>query len=101
MRKHLLSALLCLGLCGIAALPVTAKPGASASPAAATKKAEQIDINSADAKTLQTLTGIGDAYAAAIIKGRPYKGKDDLVNKKIIPKATYAKIKDLIIAKQK
>ena len=102
MRKQILSALLCLGLFGIGALPASAKPSASATPAAATKKAvELIDINSADAKTLQTLTGVGDAYAAAIIKGRPYKGKDDLLNRKIVPKATYTKIKDKIIAKQK
>ena len=101
MRKHLLSALMCLSLCGIGALPASAKPAASATPAAATKKAELIDINSADAKTLQTLKGIGEAYSAAIIKNRPYKGKDDLVNKKVIPQKTYDGIKNLIIAKQK
>ena len=47
------------------------------------------------------LDGIGEARSAAIIKGRPYSGKDDLVNKKIIPQDVYDKIKDKIIAKQK
>ena len=64
------------------------------------KKMELMDINSASEKELATLKGIGDARAKAIVKGRPYKGKDELVQKKIIPESVYADIKDQIIAKQ-
>jgi competence protein ComEA len=59
-----------------------------------------IDVNSASAATLKTIPGIGDAYSAAIIKNRPYKGKDEIVSKAGVPQATYDKIKDKIIAKQ-
>jgi competence protein ComEA len=74
----------------------TTMPAAAATPAG-----DKIDINSATPQQLMALEGIGDARAKAIIKGRPYKGKDDLVSKNIIPQAVYDKIKEKIIAKQK
>ena len=63
-------------------------------------KSTPIDINRAKADELMTLKGIGEARAAAIIKGRPYARKDELVQKKIIPESVYNEIKDQIVAKQ-
>jgi competence protein ComEA len=60
----------------------------------------QIDINRAKVEELMTLKGVGDARAKAIVKGRPYARKDELVQKKIIPQSLYDEIKDKIIAKQ-
>ena len=76
-------------------------PAAAPAPApAAEAKKEPMDINTASKKELATLPKIGDARAKAIVKGRPYNGKDDLIIKKIISQDAYDAIKDLIIAKQ-
>ena len=100
-----IAALLVAGLLALVAPAYAAdkdaKAAAKPAAAAVTPADDKIDINRAKADQLMTLEGIGDARAKAIIKGRPYKGKDELVEKNIIPQAVYDKIKDKIIAKQK
>jgi len=108
---------LAIWLCALAAAPVAAQttsPSRSPAPAAptATKPAspaqpptgsqEQgglVDINSASAEELDKLPGVGPARAKAIISHRPYNGKDDLAQRKVIPQNVYNQIKDKIVAR--
>ena len=85
------------------ATPAVTPPAApqAAKPALTAPAAAQIDLNTADKATLEKLKGIGPARADAIIKGRPYKGKDELVQKKIVPQNVYEDIKNLVVARQK
>jgi competence protein ComEA len=78
-------------------LPAVTVPSA----AYAAEKTDLLDINTATAEQLNTLPGINEAYTEKIIKGRPYARKDELVQKKILPRATYEGIKYKIVAKLK
>lgn len=81
-----------------AATPSTAP--APAATSAARPAGELVDLNSATKEQLDVLPGIGPARAEAIIKGRPYRGKDELLRKKIIPENVYNTIKDRVVARQ-
>jgi competence protein ComEA len=92
--------ILFLGCLGASVLAQKGEHPPAAKIATAQTATALVDINSATKEELTKLPGIGEAYSDKIIKGRPYKGKNELLSKNIVPKATYEKIKNLIIAKQ-
>jgi competence protein ComEA len=105
MKNQLTRLLLVITVLILGAVGVTGRPQAPTTPSATTAASntptvDLLDINTATKAQLETLPGIGPAYSQKIIDGRPYAKKTDLTRKKIIPAATYAKIKDMIIAKQ-
>ncbi len=106
MKKLLIACMalvlvLSLSISGMAQAGKVKEVKDTAKQTAATKAAALVDINSASKEALEKLPGIGTAYSQKIVAGRPYARKDELVTKKILPQATYDKIKSMIIAKQK
>lgn len=101
LRSHLAALAVIGALVGLSG-PAFAQTKPATPPAAATpaKPMEPLDLNAATKQQLMTLDGIGEARSDAIVKGRPYRAKNELVDKGILPQGVYDKIKDQIIAKQ-
>ena len=73
----------------------------TATPKSASDSSTLVDLNSASREEIEALPGIGKVYSQKIIAGRPYANKRQLVTRGIVPPATYDKMSDKVIARQK
>ncbi|HET9578656.1 MAG TPA: ComEA family DNA-binding protein [Usitatibacter sp.] len=58
-----------------------------------------LDINSASRSELEKLSGVGPARARQIETGRPWRSKNDLVDRRVLPQDVYDQVKDRIVAR--
>lgn len=77
----------------VAAAAETAAPATAERAAQDAERTEKIDLNTADAETLKTLTGIGDVLAERIIAWReengPFTRPEDIMLVSVIGKKLY------------
>lgn len=85
---------------GASAAPVKQNVKGKTSDAKAAAKAVLVDINTATEAELKAIPGIGAAYAAKVIAGRPYANKAQLKSRKVLPQNVYEQAKDRIIARR-
>ena len=58
----------------------------------------RLNLNGASATDFARLPGVTAAQARAMVKGRPYRSKGELVTRKILPAGLYEEIKANVFA---
>ena len=90
------AAVFCASLCGIAE---NQHRDSSATPTTSVPSPEQrVDINHAGIEDLLKIPGMTPTWANRIVRYRPYRTKQDLLEKGILSGTVYDRIKDFVIA---
>jgi DNA uptake protein ComE-like DNA-binding protein len=104
LKLRLSSALLvAIGCCLLTSAQTQAQSESYAERAAhssstTARHAAPLDINHATVDELMTIPGITQVWAKRIIRYRPYRTKQDLLDHGIVPVGVYNQIHDLVIA---
>lgn len=92
------TALLALALAGsVSGIALTFPPQSGSRPHD-TAPADKVDINAASLDELLRVPGMTHTWAARIIRFRPYRAKNDLLDRGVVTSQVYDRIKDYIIA---
>jgi DNA uptake protein ComE-like DNA-binding protein len=77
---------------------MAARPQAAAAPQAKTHVDARVDINHASVDKLLTVQGMTRTWAERVVRFRPYRTKQDLLDRGVLPSEVYERIKDGVIA---
>jgi DNA uptake protein ComE-like DNA-binding protein len=90
----------CLAVVSLAAEAAFPNPSqATASSARTSPTAEdKVDLNSATIDQLMKVPGMTRTWAARIVRFRPYRAKNDLLDRGVVTSEVYNRIKDHIVA---
>jgi competence protein ComEA len=82
-------------------IPEKTRRTAAAAPVSTLAPGARLDLNKATEAQLDALPGIGATYAKRIVDSRavdgPFKSAQDLVDRRIVPRATYEKLRDIVM----
>lgn len=59
---------------------------------------QRVDINRATLEELMKVPGMTRTWALRILRFKPYRSKQDLLDEGVVPNAVYARIRDYLIA---
>jgi DNA uptake protein ComE-like DNA-binding protein len=83
---------------GLAVLCAGAAIAPQPAPKSAQKQAVLVDINHATLDELLTVPGMTKSWAGRIIRFRPYRSKQDLLDHGVVPSEVYDRIREFIVA---
>jgi len=92
-----------LGLClaGTARCQDRDTRGIPKTSATAPRPEARVDINHASVEELLKIPGMTPSWAGRIVRFRPYRTKQDLIEHGVVTSQVYEQIKDYVIAHQK